>query len=341
MTVLSTLYPTLSDVVSRANADGRIDTDIVEMLKETNEMLEDMVMIPANGVTEHVTTVRTGLPAVTWRKLNYGIKPSKSKTKKVKDSLGSLEALATVDKALVDLNGNTESFRVSEESAFIESMTQEMQQTVIYGDTGIDPEKFMGLQSRFNDKSAETAANVIDAGGAASASGKLASMYLVCWSPKTVCGLYPKGSVAGLEMRDLGEEPAYDEDGGEYRALKTHYKWNLGLCVRDWRYIVRIANIDLKSLKVRPDPDKASEDGKCLIDLMTEALEKIPHPTGRMAFYCNKDVRTFLRKQIRYAANVNITMNEVAGKEVVSFDGVPVRRVDALANTEKRYVPAS
>lgn len=340
MAILSTLYPTLSDVVSRANADGRIDTDIVEMLKETNEMLEDMVMLPANGVTEHVTTVRTGLPAVTWRKLNYGIKPSKSKTKKVKDSLGSLEALATVDKALVDLNGNTESFRVSEESAFIESMTQEMQETVIYGDTGVDPEKFMGLQSRFNDKNAETAANVIDAGGTTLRSGKLASMYLVCWGPKTVFGLYPKGTVAGLEMRDLGEEPAYDEDGGEYRALKTHYKWNMGLCVRDWRYIVRIANIDLENLKIKPDPDKA-DDGKCLIDLMTEALEKIPHPTGRMAFYCNKDVRTFLRKQIRYAANVNITMSEVAGKEVVSFDGVPVRRVDALTNTEKRYTPPS
>lgn len=341
MAVLSTLYPTLSDVVSRANADGRIDTDIVEMLKETNEMLEDMVMLPANGVTEHVTTVRTGLPAVTWRKLNYGIKPSKSKTKKVKDSLGSLEALATVDKALVDLNGNTESFRVSEESAFIESMTQEMQETVVYGDTGVDPEKFMGLQARFNDKNAETAANVIDAGGTTARSGKLASMYLVCWGPKTAFGLYPKGTVAGLEMRDLGEEPALDDDGGEYRALKTHYKWNMGLCVRDWRYIVRIANIDLENLKIKPDPDKADTDGKVLIDLMTEALEKIPHPTGRMAFYCNKDVRTFLRKQIRYAANVNITMSEVAGKEVVSFDGVPVRRVDALANTEKRYTPPS
>ena len=277
MAVLSTLYPTLSDVVSRANADGRIDTDIVEMLKETNEMLEDMVMLPANGVTEHVTTVRTGLPAVTWRKLNYGIKPSKSKTKKVKDSLGSLEALATVDKALVDLNGNTESFRVSEESAFIESMTQEMQETVVYGDTGVDPEKFMGLQSRFNDKNAETAANVIDAGGTTARSGKLASMYLVCWGPKTAFGLYPKGTVAGLEMRDLGEEPAYDDDGGEYRALKTHYKWNMGLCVRDWRYIVRIANIDLENLKIKPDPDKEDTDGKVLIDLGEDSASDRPY----------------------------------------------------------------
>lgn len=141
-------------------------------------------------------------------------------------------------------------------------------------------------------------------------------------------------------MRDLGEEPAVDEDGGEYRVLKTQYKWKMGLCVRDWRYVVRIANVDLETLKVRPDPDKA-EDGKCLIDLMVEALEKIPHPLGRIAFYCNKDVRTFLRKQIRYAANVHITMDDVAGKQVVSFDGVPVRRVDALTFTEKRYVPAS
>lgn len=171
MAVISTLYPTLADIVSRADASGRIDTSIVEMLTETNEMLDDMVFLPANGVTEHVTTVRVGLPSATWRKLNYGVKPSKSKTKKIKDSLGSLEALARVDKALVDLNGNTESFRLSEESAFIEAMTQQMQQAVIYGDSSIDPEKFMGLQARFNDKSAETAANVIDAGGTTARSG--------------------------------------------------------------------------------------------------------------------------------------------------------------------------
>lgn len=340
MATVSPLYPTLSDIISRADANGRIDTQIVEMLKENNEMLEDMVFQAANGVTEHVTTVRTGLPTATWRKLNYGVKPSKSRTKKVKDSLGSLEALSKVDKDLVDLNGNTESFRLSEDSAFVEALTQEMQNTVLFGDSSVEPEKFMGLTARFNDKSAETAANVIDAGGTAAKSGKLTSIWLVCWGPRTVFGLYPKGSSAGLEMRDLGEEPAVDEDGGEYRVLKTQYKWKMGLCVRDWRYIVRIANVDLETLKVRPDPDKA-EDGKCLIDLMVEALEKIPHPLGRIAFYCNKDVRTFLRKQIRYAANVHITMDDVAGKQVVSFDGVPVRRVDALTFTEKRYVPAS
>ncbi len=340
MATVSPLYPTLSDIISRADANGRIDTQIVEMLKENNEMLEDMVFQAANGVTEHVTTVRTGLPTATWRKLNYGVKPSKSRTKKVKDSLGSLEALSKVDKDLVDLNGNTESFRLSEDSAFVEALTQEMQNTVLFGDSSVEPEKFMGLTARFNDKNAETAANVIDAGGTAAKSGKLTSIWLVCWGPRTVFGLYPKGSSAGLEMRDLGEEPAVDEDGGEYRVLKTQYKWKMGLCVRDWRYVVRIANVDLETLKVRPDPDKA-EDGKCLIDLMVEALEKIPHPLGRIAFYCNKDVRTFLRKQIRYAANVHITMDDVAGKQVVSFDGVPVRRVDALTFTEKRYVPAS
>lgn len=339
-TLISALYPTLSDIVSRADANGKVETQIVELLSENNEMLDDMVFVEANGVTEHVTTVRTGLPTATWRKLNYGIKPSKSRTKKVKDSIGSLMSLSKVDKDLIDLNSNSEAFRLSEDSAFLEAMSQEMQRTVLFGDSSIDPEKFMGLQSRFNDKSAETAKNVIDAGGAAAKSGKLTSIYLVCWSPRTVFGIYPKGSIAGLEKRDLGEEPAVDEDGGEYRVMKTQYKWNAGLCVRDWRYVVRIANIDLSSLKIKPDPDKA-DDGKCLIDLMSEALEKIPHPVGRMAFYCNREVCAFLRKQIRYAANVNITMNEVAGKHVVAFDGVPVRRVDALEATEKRYVPAS
>ena len=336
MALLATRHPTLADVVDRMTAQGSIERNIVEMLSETNEMLDDIVMVEANGVTEHVTTVRTGLPEATWRKLNYGVKPSKSKTKKIKDSLGMLEAMATVDKKLVSINGNTESWRLSENAAFLESMSQTMQRALLFGDSAVDPEKLMGLTPRFNDKNAENAVNVIDAGGTGS-TAKFTSMWLVCWSPETVFCTYPKGSKGGLQMEDYGDEPALDPDGGEYRVLKTHYSWDLGFTVRDWRYVVRIANIDLANLKVKPDVDSGD---KSLVDLMTEAIEMLPNERkGRVAFYCNRKVRTFLRKQIRYAHNVDITMDEVAGKKVVAFDGIPVRRVDALEFNEKRYVP--
>lgn len=331
-TTKSNRNPTLADLVDRLGPDNKY-TEIAEVLNETNEMLDDMTFVEANGVTEHVTTVRSGLPSVTWRKLNYGVQPSKSKTKKIKDSLGMLEAFATVDKKLAELNGMKESWRTSENTAFIEAMSQTLQRAVLFGDSTKDPEQIMGLAPRYSTiqtSKAENAINVIDAGG----TGKnLTSIYLIAWSPDTVFATYPKGSKAGLQERDLGEEPAIDEDGGEYRVLKTHYSWDIGLVVRDWRYVVRIANIDMDTLG--KDADAEGYAGADLIDLMTDAIERLPNERkGRLAFYCNRKISTFLRKQRRYAKNVNITQEEVAGKVVTAFDGIPVRRVDALTGGE-------
>lgn len=322
---MATLNPTLADFTSRMTQEGKVDPSIIEILNETNEMLDDAVWQEATGVTENITTVRSGLPTATWRRLNYGVQPSKSKTKQVSDTIGMLEAYAEVDKKLADLNGNTEAWRMSENRAFLEAMNQEFQRAIIYGDLVDDPAKIMGLAPRFNthDKTkAENAINVINAGGTGS---KLTSIWLVCWSPNTVYCTYPKGLTAGLQHQDLGEVTLDDANGGHYQGYRSHYEWNVGLVVRDWRYVVRIANIDVSTLK----NDAAS--GADLVDFMTDAIELLPNvKIGRPAFYCNRTISAFLRKQIRNAKNVNITMDQVAGKKVVSFDGIPVRRVDAL-----------
>lgn len=331
MPTLSTTNPTLADVASRMTADGKIDPQIVEMLNETNEILDDMTVIEANGFTEHKTTVRSGLPAGTWRKLNYGVQPEKSRTVPVKDSMGMLETYAEVDKALADLNGNSAAWRLSEDRAFVEGMNQTMATTLFYGDSSADPEKFMGLAPRYNSLSAENAMNIVDAGGTGSDN---ASIWLIVWGPNTCHSIYPKGSLAGLQSRDLGEDTLLDAAGGRYQGYRTHYKWDIGAVLRDWRYVVRIANIDVSDLT------KNASAGADLIDLMTQALELVPNiGMGRPAFYMPRKLRSFLRRQItNKVAASTLTMEEIAGKKVVAFDGVPCRRTDALLLTEARVV---
>lgn len=329
MPVLKTLNPTLAEVTSRMTSDGKIDPQIVEILGETNEILDDMTVIEANGFTEHKTTIRSGLPTGTWRKLNYGVQPEKSRTVQVKDSMGMLETYAEVDKALADLNGNSAAWRLSEDRAFIEGMNQTMATTLFYGDSSVDPEKFMGLTPRYNSLSAENGENIINAGGAGNDN---ASIWLVVWGPNTLHTIYPKGSFAGLRSRDLGEHTLTDADGGKYQGYRTHYKWDIGLTLRDWRYGVRIANIQHSALT------KNANAGADLIDLMTQAVELIPNlGMGRAAFYMPRKIRSFLRRQIvNKVAASTLTMDEVAGKKVVSFDGIPCRRTDALLLTEAR-----
>ena len=162
MTTLAANNPTLLDVAKRTDPDGSIST-IVELL---NDVLTDMSFVEGNLPTGNKTTVRTGLPTPTWRKLYGGVQPTKSTTAQVTDSCGMLEAYAEIDKALADLNGNTAAFRLSEDAAHIESMSQEMASTLFYGNEGTEPEAFTGLAPRFNSKSAENADNIVDGGSA-------------------------------------------------------------------------------------------------------------------------------------------------------------------------------
>lgn len=326
MGVLKSNNPTLADVASRMDDKGNI-SDIIEMLTEANEILEDATWLEANGFTEHKTTVRSGLPQGTWRMLNYGVQPEKSTTVTIKDSMGMLESYALTDKALADLNGNSAAWRLSEERAFVEGMNQNLANTLFYGDTSATPQRFTGLAPRFNSKAAENGQNIIDAGGTGN---DLTSIWLCVWGPNTLHGIYPKGSKAGLVIRDLGEDTVKDAEGGEYQAYRTHYKWDAGLTLRDWRYVVRIANINWQQLT------KDAQAGADLIDLMTQAIELLPNANmGRAVFYVNRKVRSFLRRQIaNKVAGSTLTMEQVAGKHVVSFDGIPVKRSDALLLSE-------
>lgn len=331
MPTLNTTNPTLADVAKRLDPGGKVDT-VVELLNETNEILDDMTFIEGNLATGHRTTIRTGLPQATWRKLYSGVQPSRSTTAQITDSTGTLEAYAEVDVDLADLNGNTKEFRLSEDRAFLEGMNQEMAQTVFYGNEGVEPAQFTGLAPRINSLSAGNADNIVNAGGTGNNN---TSIYLVVWSPNTVHGIYPKASKGGLEIEDKGQATATAEDGGLYEVLRTHYKWKMGLTVRDWRYLVRVANIDTEALNAADGVQAA----KKLVDLMIRASERIPKlGMGRPAFYLNRQLRTALRLGINEKVANNLTWENVSGKRVVVFDDIPVRICDALVNNEARVV---
>lgn len=334
MAVLATTNPTLADVAKRLDPDGKIAA-IVEILNQNNEVLDDMPWLEGNLPTGHRTTVRTGIPAPTWRKLYGGVQPSRSTTVQVTDNCGMLENYAESDKALADLNGNTAEFRLSEERPIIEGISQELAKTLFYGNEGTLPESFTGLAPRFNTRvlaNSQSADNVLHGGGAGSTN---TSVWLVVWGPQSVHGIYPKGQKGGLDMEDKGQITIENVDGagGRMEAYRSHYKWNCGLSVRDWRYIVRIANIDVSTLT------KDASAGADLLDLIAQAFEQVPSLyAGRPVIYCNRTIKSFLRRQQKNSKNVQISIADVAGRKVMVLDEVPVRRCDAILNTEATVV---
>lgn len=336
MGALVSQWPTLVDVAKRLDPDGKVAV-VAEILNQYNEILDDLPWMEGNLPTGHKTTVRASIPGATWRLLNQGILPIKSTSNQITESCGMLENYSEIDKDLAILNGNSEDWRLSEDKPIIEGIGQALATALFYGDTSVNPERFVGFAPRYWTKtlaSSAVAANVIDAGGTG---GDNTSIWLIGWSPETVHGIFPKGSKAGLSFQNMGEQTIYDANLGRFQAFRSHYQQKAGLCVRDWRFVVRICNIDISDLETAGDAADASAN---LLKFMSMALDKFP-PVGnvRPVFYMSQRVRAMLRVKLMSRSNTFLTLEDWKSpsgitRPTLTFQGVPCRRVDALTVAE-------
>lgn len=334
MAVLTTNSPTLGDLVSRLDGEGKI-APIAEVLNQTLPILKDLGFIECNKTDGYLHTIRTGLPEPTWRKLYQGVQPKKSTTAQVTDTCGNLENYAEVDKDLVDINGNTAAFRLQEDRAFIEAMGQKVAETIFYGDTAKNPERFMGIAPRYDrllsgTKPPASSRNVVNFGGKTS-DGNLTSIYLI--SHAVFHGIYPKGSQAGLSKSDKGQVTVIKDDGSLFEAYRTHYKWQVGTTLDDWRGCARICNIPLAKLLLSTEDAKNSREQ--LIRSLIQAKNAIePKYLSRTKIYVPRDVMTVLEIAAVEVSHNALSITQAGQQFQANFFGLPIEICDAISTAE-------
>lgn len=327
MATIGNTYMTLADVYRQSENSKQIAT-IIELLAETNPIVEDARVVECNDGTKHLTTTRTGLPSVTWRRLYEGVQPSKSTTKQVVDSTGMLEAWSEIDAKLVEISPDPKKLRMNEAMAFIEAMNNEMATGIFYHNTRTDPEKFLGLAPRFNDLTAENSTQIVNAGEATAST--CTSIWFVVWGERTVHLLYPRGTQAGLKREDKGKDTKTNSDGSMYDVYREKFSWDVGLSVRDWRYISCVRNINVLSAAFTG----GTLDLEGLMIDAYYALRQRRVAGGQAVIYCNSTIKKYLHKRARDKSNVNLTLDNYQGKEILSFLGIPIKECDAILNTE-------
>lgn len=327
MAALPTTYGNLIDIAKSLDPDGTT-ADIVEMLKKEVPILEVMPFMAGNLETGHRHVIRSGLPEGTWRRLYEYVQPGKSQRVQVDDTCGMLEAFTEVDEKLIELAGAAGgAYRQDEDMAYAQGMGHQVAETIVYGNGSTAPAKFTGLAPRYNSLSAQNADNIIDAGGTGSDN---TSIWILGFGKKRIHGIFPKNTKAGISMKDLGVETKTDSSGGLLRVYRSQLKWDCGIVVADWRYGVRICNIDNSNLT--KDASSSSAD---LVDVIVDGIERLPTTEGAHIF-CNRRVRSFLRRQMINHKNVNLTIETVAGKKVMTIGELPVHRLDSIVATEAR-----
>lgn len=328
---------TLADWAKRVDPTGKT-SKIVEILNQTNDILIDMLWKEGNLPTGMQATIRTGLPAVYWRMLNQGVPSSKSTTAQVTEQCGLMEAWAECDVKVAKMNGNVKEFRLSEAKPFMEAMNQEMAGTSIYGSTA-NPEEFVGLANRYVSTSDANGENIMLAGGAGSDN---TSIWLVGWGENSIHGIFPKGSKAGLDHKDLGEvtiETTTGIGGSRMRAYQDQFTWDAGLMVKDWRYGVRIANVDISDL-IALTGTQAVTASTSILKLMSRSIDRLPTLSGvKPVFYASRTVLSHMRVAAMDKTNNVLSVTEGLNQfgdtiHNVKFLGIPVRLVDQLSEAE-------
>jgi len=333
MAVIGNTFLNLLDT-HRATPEGAV----LEVLSQTSPIMADAFIGECNRGTYHEHSIRTGLPTVSWGALYQGTPQSKGHTQVVKDTTGFVEGMSSIDTRLLQIQPEkTSQLRLAEASGYLEAMSQEWTSGVFYHDTASSPEKIKGLSARYNTLANP---NVVSAAGAGSDN---TSMWFVTWGEPFTSLIHPQGLVGGVTREDMGKQRVLDADNNPYYVQEEKFTLHTGVAVGDWRYNARICNIDVSDMQAGSvDLYKWLRRGYYKLQARrvarpgNEIAGSVPAP--RTVMYCNRDVLEALDALATNKGSadnfVRLTRMEIAGEEVLTYRGIPIRETDALLNTE-------
>ncbi len=325
---------------ARQTANGQI-TDVAEVLNETNNVIEDAIVQKSTDITSHRVTRRSKLPAVSWVKVGNGWNATVGLTNQAVETIGMMKARFLAPQDVLDIQANPDKYRANQERSYIESMGQELANTLMgnvasgaLSPITVPPEEFAGFQYRLNAISTDPTKYVVNNGNDSGSDNT--SIYFVQWALNKVYLITPRNmDGTGLKKEDKGLVYTSGDNAvastsatspnptNSLWAYITEFSWNVGLAIEDQRAVKRLANID----SVSTETNTLDEDKIIQIRNNFKGNEKI-------YMYCNETVFTQLQILAKDKTNVNWTGDDPFGRPQFNFLDMPVRRCDAITNDE-------
>ena len=340
MAALGVKLVTLADV---AKSKNKVIGAVAEVLVQENPMLNDIPYMEMNQGTIHEEDIRSALPAIYYRKANQAIPASKSTIESRTFTASHFESKSQMDTKVASRGGMDRIAynRWNQAMGHLQAHALEHASLLIYGSPESSNRKSAGLADIYSTLATteESSNQIIDGGGT---TGDNTSIWLINWGERSIFGVYPAGTQAGLKRTDRSagnkevQISALDSagDAGTFWGFEEQFEIDHGLVVKDYRQASRLCNVDPALLK-------SGVGAADLIDLMISAYYKIHNPSnGTGVWYVNRTIEAFLHKQALTSVGAGAGLNYMnyQGSPVLMFLGKPVRRSDALLNTEDRII---
>lgn len=322
-------FLTLNDLRMRLMPGDAAIASIAEVIAQENPILDDIPWSQGNLLTGDIFFRRTAKPSSVIRKINEGIEATASKTETVTETCVEIAARGIVDMSELDLAPNAAAYLMTENRPHMAALGEDFAASIFYGsnNAGSQGSGILGFANRMGTLKSE---RVIDFGGTGQ---NLTSIYCIKWDATEVGGIYPKNASAGIKVITKSNEHVPDRDGKMFLAHVTDYKWFVGLKVRDYRYMARLANIDRDVLLT--DETARRE----LFRKMILLKNKIHHvDRGRVVFYADSEIFNALEIAAFEKENAQIGYKSgiTSDTRILSFSGIPIKKNDCMNGPEKK-----
>jgi hypothetical protein len=260
----------------------------------------------------------------------------------VREEIGQLKARFLAPEDIMDIQPNPAKYRMQQERAYIESMGQELSNTLfgnvaagVLSPTTNPPEEFAGFQYRYNDLGTTDTNYVINNGN--TTGNDNTSIWFVQWGAGKTYLISPRNAPGGLKKVDKGLQMVSGDNAvastaaagsspnptNQLHAFVTEFAWRVGLAIEDTRTTKRLANIDSVSGSTHTlDVDK-------IIQIQNNFKSR-----DMVSMYMNETIFTQLDILSKDKTNVFWSENNPFGRPQLFFRNSPVRRCDSITNVE-------
>lgn len=328
MAALAETLPTFAEMAKQVDAGWKNILPIIELISKRHGLYAALRWEEANQAISHRTSVRTGLPTSSYRMFNLGLDPSDGSFANVTFPVAKIGTLAETDIELVKIAPNRERFLANKGFGHLESLLQKLSSEMWYG-TAATAEGIIGLSAMYASTTAENAQNLIDAGGTDNSDN--ASIWLLNIGPN-MKGIYPRGTMAGIERDVIGEETSESlgGTGKRGRVWREFFNVGAGVACEDWRDAARIASIDVSAML-------AETDDADLLKLTRKLKHRmLSQPMHDRKWFMHPTVWEYIEHQrdAKQVAGGGVSKATIDGVEVPTLHGYQVVIDDNLVLTE-------
>ena len=322
---------TLPEIMRSQGPNGST-LKLIDVLSQQVPIVEEAYWERANGDTTHEMLRVSSEPTGTLVRYNEGTPNSAATSVPIMEPMCRLEDRLQIDTRILDKAADPIEFRRSREATHFRGLIKTFHSTIFgkngYGARGADMRSIDGLTTRMN---AIALNSVMSNGGAVA---NMASIWIIKWGTDGVFLTYPQNMSKMLSVTDLREQPAYDAAGNRYEVVMTKFGWDFGLNIADARAVKRLCNINVtpgSTVGSFGNDTNVAKGEENMIDL----IETLPMgDTSNTAIYVGPQVMAAFRKRFNAKGNLFFDQQDVWGRKQLTFQGIPVIRVDTLGADE-------